>query len=243
MESPGPGRSPRRESRRRPGRGPAGTSFWGNLIREVRGRPAQDFVLLLEQLVAFTQLPKLRRLARRGTGPDPVIDVGDLQPALQTRLGDPEVLRDLRDRRVALTGDRDHVTSELGRERFRHDRHPPSEDPRPHRSGVNRTGGSPNVRGCRRRVAFGILQLLRTRSDGSPSTTSLVVDAVRDVQGRREGAPVAVCGAATRSYPQARHPVLSRPGRSGMILASARSLPRSTGHGYTTGGVRTSSRP
>src|SRR4051794_30710970 len=142
-KSPGPGRSPRRESRRRPGRGPAGTSFWGNLFREVRGRPAQDFVLLLEQLVAFTQLPKLRRLARRGTGPDPVIDVGDLQPALQTRLGDPEVLRDLRDRRVALTGDRDHVTSELGRERFRHDRHPPSEDPRPHRSGVNRTGSSP----------------------------------------------------------------------------------------------------
>jgi hypothetical protein len=47
---------------------------------------------------------------------------------VQTRLGDPEVPRDLRQRRLALTSDRDHVTTELRRERFRHAEHPSSED-------------------------------------------------------------------------------------------------------------------
>ena len=61
-------------------------------------------------------------------GTDAVLDVGELQPAVQARLGDPEVLRDLRDRGLALAGDRDHVTAELQRERLRHDEHPSSED-------------------------------------------------------------------------------------------------------------------
>ncbi|QKW13638.1 tyrosine-type recombinase/integrase [Verrucosispora sp. NA02020] len=47
---------------------------------------------------------------------------------MQTALGDPEVLRDLPQRRLALTRDRDHVTTELRRKRFRHDRHPSSEE-------------------------------------------------------------------------------------------------------------------
>lgn len=47
-----------------------------------------------------------------------VFDVGQFQPAVQTRLADPEVLRDLGYRSLALTGDRDHVTAELGRNAF-----------------------------------------------------------------------------------------------------------------------------
>lgn len=47
---------------------------------------------------------------------------------MQARLADPEVLRDLRDRRLTLAGDRDHVTTELRWERFRHSRHPSSEE-------------------------------------------------------------------------------------------------------------------
>ncbi|WP_329006183.1 DinB family protein [Kribbella sp. NBC_00709] len=51
----------------------------------------------------------------------------------------------MRDRRLALAGDRDHVTTELLRKGFRHNRHPSSKNRSPHRSGVNRTGGSPFV--------------------------------------------------------------------------------------------------
>jgi 6-phosphogluconate dehydrogenase len=54
-----------------------------------------------------------------GAGSDPV-SVGDLEPAVQAGLGDPEVLRDLRDRRLALAGDRDHVAAELRRKRCGH---------------------------------------------------------------------------------------------------------------------------
>ncbi|MDR7320792.1 hypothetical protein J2S44_001042 [Catenuloplanes niger] len=52
-------------------------------------------VLLLQELVAFTQFTEFRRLGRGDPGTVPVIDVGDLQPPLQTRRGDPEILRDL----------------------------------------------------------------------------------------------------------------------------------------------------
>lgn len=43
-----PGRSPQRGSRRRQGKGPAGTSFWGQLAGEVRCCPPQALVLLLK---------------------------------------------------------------------------------------------------------------------------------------------------------------------------------------------------
>src|SRR5690606_22553213 len=91
-------------------------------------RPAQDLVLLFQNLVTFTQLTQLRRLGGGDTRAVAVLDIGQLEPPVQTRLGNPEVLRDLRQRRLALTGDRDHVTAELGGECFRHDRHPSSEE-------------------------------------------------------------------------------------------------------------------
>src|SRR4051812_38183056 len=110
-------------------------SFWEDVAGEVGRGPAQDFVLLLEQLVALSQLPKLRgvvlgpaaTVARRGRRGEAVLAVGDLQPALQTALGDPEVAGDLGDRRLALAGHGDHVTPELRRERLGHDADPSSE--------------------------------------------------------------------------------------------------------------------
>jgi hypothetical protein len=42
-----------------------------------------------------------------------VLDIGGAQPVGQTRLGDPKVFGDLRQRRFALTGDRDHIVPEL----------------------------------------------------------------------------------------------------------------------------------
>jgi hypothetical protein len=47
---------------------------------------------------------------------------------VQAGLRDPEVAGDLRQRRLALAGDSDHVTAELERERLRHVDHPSSED-------------------------------------------------------------------------------------------------------------------
>src|SRR4051812_39326819 len=110
-------------------------SFWEDVAGEVGRGPAQDFVLLLEQLVALSQLPKLRgvvlgpaaTVARRGRRGEAVLAVGDLQPALQTALRDPEIAGDLGDRRLALAGHGDHVTPELRRERLGHDADPSSE--------------------------------------------------------------------------------------------------------------------
>jgi hypothetical protein len=41
-----------------------------------------------------------------------VLNVGELQPALQAGLRDPEVLGDLSKRRLALASDRDHILTE-----------------------------------------------------------------------------------------------------------------------------------
>ena len=93
---------------------------------KIRRRPTQDLVLLLQQPVTFTQLTHLGGLGGGGTGADTVLDIGEFQPAVQTRLGDPEILRDLSQGRLALAGHRDHVTAELGGECFRHDQLPSS---------------------------------------------------------------------------------------------------------------------
>ena len=80
------------------------------------------------RLVPLPQLPQLRRLDAGHARPDAVIDIGELQPPVQARLRDAEVLRDLRQRSLAHTGNRDHVTAELQGERLGHDKHPSSED-------------------------------------------------------------------------------------------------------------------
>ena len=53
---------------------------------------------------------------------------GNLQPAGQSGLRDPEAARDLSAGLVALTGDRDHVSAELLRIRGGHDADPSSEE-------------------------------------------------------------------------------------------------------------------
>ena len=68
--------------------------------------------------------------------PDTVLDVGQAEPAVQTGLGDPEVLRDLRDWRLALPGHRHDVTTELWGERLGMKNILPART-NPHRQGVN----------------------------------------------------------------------------------------------------------
>jgi hypothetical protein len=69
---------------------------------------------------------------RRGhTRPATVLYVGELQPALQAGLRDPEVLGELSKRRLALASDRDQILTELQRECFRHAEHPSSKDESP----------------------------------------------------------------------------------------------------------------
>ena len=75
----------------------------------------------LSKLLLLTQLLQLGRLGLSDTRLAALFDVGQLQPPLQAGRGDTEVLRDLRNRGIALTGDRDHIAAELLGERFRHD--------------------------------------------------------------------------------------------------------------------------
>ena len=65
-------------------------------------RSTQDLVLLLQEPVAILQLTQLERLLGRDTTTGPVLDLGLLHPAVQTSLGDPEVPRDLVQRRLPL---------------------------------------------------------------------------------------------------------------------------------------------
>jgi hypothetical protein len=99
-----------------------------DVMGEVRRRPPQDLVLGLQHLVPAAQLPQFPGLASRYAGTEPVVGIGDLQPQVQARLGNPEVLRALRQRRLALAGNSDHITPELRRERLGHDQDPSSED-------------------------------------------------------------------------------------------------------------------
>src|SRR6185437_6119610 len=85
-------------------------------------------VLLLQQLVAAAQLPQLGGLGRGDTRPGALLDIGQLQPAVQAGLRDAEIAGDLRQRRLALAGNSDHVTAELNRERLGHADHPSSEE-------------------------------------------------------------------------------------------------------------------
>src|SRR5690606_24497657 len=118
---------PRRGCRPRPGHRPAGTSFWGDLLREVRRRTAQDLVLLLQLAVAPLELTQFGGLLARPPRPHTVVDVGGLEPVTKTGLGDSEVFGDLGDR-AALTGHSNHVTTELGGIRLGHGEHPSSAD-------------------------------------------------------------------------------------------------------------------
>ena len=135
-----PGRSPRRGSRRRPGQGPAGTSFWERVPGEVRRRPAQDLVLLLELLGALAQLAVLRlqitAAARRPVG-------GRCRsPSSRSAICNQRFRQDSEIPKLFATCAIDWspwrataITSraELLRERLGHDADPSSEDARPHR--------------------------------------------------------------------------------------------------------------
>src|SRR4051812_40569448 len=76
-----------------------GASFWEHVTGEVGRRPAQNLVLLLQLLRPPAQLPVLRLEVTTGGRSGitaGVFTVGDLEPAGQTRLGDPEASRHLR---------------------------------------------------------------------------------------------------------------------------------------------------
>ena len=144
------GRSPRHGSCWRRALGPAGTSFWEHVAGEVRRRPAQDLVLLLQLLGSLTQLavlglqvPASAQSAGCGGPSRPgVLAVGDLQSPGETGLRDSEAPRDPGDGLVVLAGDRDHVAPELQGSGLGTVLILPAR-PQPHRQGVNRTLGSP----------------------------------------------------------------------------------------------------
>jgi len=142
-----PGRTPRRGTRRRPAHGPAGPSFWEHVLPgEERRGPLEDLDLHLQDPVAAAQLDQLRPLVPgRAIGPAGLHVIG-LHPAAQTRLGDPEITRDLRDRVLPGTGKLDRIPAELRRLGSRHQQAPLQDDHRL-RPGVRRTGSSSRRQG------------------------------------------------------------------------------------------------
>ena len=83
--------------------------------------------MLKDPHTAF-ELTPLRRLLTGDAWAHTVVDIREAHPTVQTRLRDTEIQCDLRERRVAPTGDSDHVTTEHQRECLRHSDHPLSED-------------------------------------------------------------------------------------------------------------------
>src|SRR5690242_17144767 len=77
---------------------------------------------------------------------------------MRAGLADPEVLPDLRQRRLAVTGNRDHVSAELRRKAFGVLIILPART-NPHEQGVNSAGGSPwpSLSRTRRTCSHGVI--------------------------------------------------------------------------------------
>ena len=84
----------------------SGYFILGELLGEVGGGTAEDLVLLLEQAVALLDLTQLGGLGLCQTGTHAVFDVRLLQPVRKRRFGDPEVLGDLGQWRLAFASHR-----------------------------------------------------------------------------------------------------------------------------------------
>ena len=116
-----------RRTVKRPRLSPAERTLLAALARLLRPERRRGLVVTPTTLVRWPST-RLRRFRSRNSrdslpvaiGPDTIPDIGELQPAMQTRLGDPEVLRDHAQRRQALPGHANHITTELQRERLRH---------------------------------------------------------------------------------------------------------------------------
>src|SRR5690606_31345123 len=105
---------------RRPGHGPAGSSFWERAGGEVGRRAAQDLVLLLQPALLAAQLDQLVLLAGGLAVHDTVVDVGLAHPAPHRLGGDTEVGGDLGVRQIATAGDPHDITLELRRKLLGH---------------------------------------------------------------------------------------------------------------------------
>src|SRR3954449_2439643 len=120
-----------------------GRLVWENVLTgEVRGRPLEDLDFHLQSPLVPAQLDELLfLLARQLSSAAVIVDVGLGHPVPQTRLGDAQLLRQLRDGLGLLAGKLDGTTTELGRVGSRHGDILPGG--RSHlRSGVRATGGS-----------------------------------------------------------------------------------------------------
>src|SRR5690606_37616659 len=94
----------------------AGRAFSRQLsLGQVRRRPPQDLVLLLQQPNPTSSLTQLPCVLRGDAGLHAVLDIGGTQPLRDRHLMDPEVLGDLRQRHTGTTvpGDPHDVLTKL----------------------------------------------------------------------------------------------------------------------------------
>src|SRR5690606_9296799 len=121
----------------------AGRPFWRASktkvrLRQIRRRPPQHLVLLLQQPHPATQFTILRRLITRGALTGTLIDLGLLNPPLHTRRRHTKVFGDLTQRhpRTTATSHSYNIVTRLSRIRLGHNDILSREPSRDHRSGV-----------------------------------------------------------------------------------------------------------
>jgi hypothetical protein len=136
-----PGRSPRLEHRQRQGQDQRAGHFGRDLPREVRHGLRRISFSCSSVLFRFLSSRSSAGSLLVAPG-DAIIDVSELEPAVQARVGDPEVLRNLRQRNLAPPGAATTSRRNSMGERLRHVNILAARR-NPHRQGVNEAGGSP----------------------------------------------------------------------------------------------------
>ena len=165
--SPAPGRSPRRGCRRRPGHGPAGSSFWGDLPGEDTPPPGAGSRSPAPAPGCVSSAP--------AAPPTPLlVTPGRIPSSTSASLSqrcrhDSEIPKSFAicdsgasPLRATATTSRRNSSGK----RLRHDEHPSSEDQILTGQGVNRTGGSPRRRP---HAASAVCSLENGRVKGSTS--------------------------------------------------------------------------
>ena len=128
--------------------------FPGRFASQIRRRPPQDLVLLLEQPYPLPHLTHLDRLRSALTRAHSIINSGALQPLLQRHRVNTEIFRDLLDRHSGFTVARDEydIATELVRVRLRRNNILPGRPIGPAKSDITYPCSNPTRRSTPRAV-------------------------------------------------------------------------------------------
>ena len=134
---------------------PFGGQLTNERVHHLPGRFACDRYAASRRRTSFScSSSRLRRFSSRSSADSDDVTPGRTPSSTSAACSqfrrhdsDPQVLRDLADRRLALPGNRHNIVPELSGMGFRHGAHPSSRAHRPHRSNVTYSCSRPAPRG------------------------------------------------------------------------------------------------